>query len=78
MSHYELPIDETENHHVAEFEKAHVDDKVPCIAPETARNDVLHLFARVQLDELHVRITRNSSGNACATLAIHVKTDVST
>jgi hypothetical protein len=64
-----------ENHHVAEFEKAAIVDfdKVPCIAPETARNDVLHLFAEFNLTNWHVRITRNSSGNACATLAIHVK-----
>lgn len=64
-----------ENIRVAEFEKATMSyfGERACIAPETARREIIHLFAKFDLTHWRVRFTRTSSVRACSTLAIQVK-----
>lgn len=63
---------------VADFEKNVVIffGAKSCISPASARSEVLRLFRRYDLTHWSVRITRMTSDNACATLAIQVKSRV--
>ena len=64
----------TENIRVAEFEKSAVNyfGERSCVAPETARKEIIHLFVKFELARWRVRFTRTSSVRACSTLAIQV------
>ena len=65
----------SENIRVAKFEKSAMNyfGESSCVAPETARREIIHLFVKFGLTRWRVRFTRTSSVGTCSTLAIQVK-----